>query len=160
MQIPVDLENAKSGQSIPSRGDIQCTATSWPIVQEELKPFGTVGSQRSRCGHSFEKTSFHMKARDLNFSHLPVPKGTQGQDSAWNKREKLLKLRYQDCMQWADLQAKDDLKNAVIETAWSIWENTSTKMKEEKREKWDPEVKFIWVGNVEKVSTILWVSSW
>lgn len=64
-------------------------------------------------------------------------------------------------MQRADLQVKDDLKNAVIETAWSIWENTRTmKMKEEKMRKGNPEVKFVWVGSVEKVSTILWVSSW
>lgn len=48
-------------------------------------------------------------------------------------------------MQRADLQAKDDLKNAAIETARTIWENTirSTKMKEEKREKGDPEIKFV-----------------
>lgn len=127
------------------------------MVQEELKPFGTVGSRGSRCGHSFEKMSSHTKAGGLKFSHLPVPKG-----NAWNKRKKLFKLRCEDFMQRADLQAKDDLKNAAIETARTIWENTirSTKMKEEKREKGDPEIKFVWAGNAEKVSTILWVSSW
>lgn len=132
------------------------------MVQEELKPFGTAGSRGSKWGHFFweneppyESWNPKIQSPSCPTRHLSL------QGNAWIKREKLLELRYQNFMQRTGFQAKDDLKNAAIETAWNIWENTrSVKMKESKREKGESEVKFVWVGNVEKVSTILWASSW
>lgn len=139
-----------------SRATICCITILRPTSSKERKHFGTNGSRGSGYGYSFEKVSFHMKAVDLKFGHLPFPKGKQQQGNTWSKREKLLKI-WETLCKGQICRQKMDLINSVMEIAWNTWENTtrSMKLEEEKGRKGDPGIKFVWIGNVEEVSTIL-----